>query len=153
MLRVLLIGYGNSLRGDDALGPMALERLRNLLEGTEYISCHQLGPELAEPIANSDLAVFIDASATGEPGAVHVQRLFIKARQSSNSASLTHHMAPGVLLEMAQTLYGRAPQAMLVTGTGANFESGEGLSEQAQEALKVICRLVPMLVRDYPAMW
>jgi hydrogenase maturation protease len=150
VIRVLLIGYGNTLRGDDALGPMALERLRTTLPEMEYISCHQLGPELAERLAACDLAVFVDASGNGEPGAVHVVRL---SPEPSHAASFTHHVQPTALLHLAKELYGRAPQAMLVTGTGATFDSGEELSAQGQLALDRICRLVPLLVRDFPAMW
>lgn len=150
MIRVLLIGYGNTLRGDDALGPMALERLRSSLKEPEYIICHQLGPELAERLAACDLVVFVDAHSNGEPGTVHVERL---SPQAPQNASLTHHVHPAALLELAQSLYGRVPHAMLVTGAGASFEGGEGLSTQGQAALDEICRLVPLLIRDFPAMW
>jgi Ni,Fe-hydrogenase maturation factor len=71
---------------------------------------------------------------------------------AGNAASLTHHVKPSEVLELAQTLYGRAPQAMLVTGTGATFENIEGLSEKGHEALNEICHLIPLLVRDFPAM-
>ena len=150
MPRALLIGYGNTLRGDDALGPVAIERLRLLLPEAELISCHQLGPELAERMAACDLAIFIDATCDGEPGAVHVERLQPAAE---HSGSLTHHLGPAALLELAHALYGHAPQAMLVTGVGSSFESGEQLSNQACQALDEICRIVPRLLLNFPAMW
>jgi len=143
---VLLIGYGNTLRGDDALGPMAIERLRTLLTGAEFVSCHQLGPELAERLAESDLALFVDAADGREPGTVEVKRL---SPETVAGTSLTHHVQPAALLALAQTLYGRAPQAILVTGAGSAYDS-EGLSEKGYEALIEICRLVPLLVRDFP---
>jgi hydrogenase maturation protease len=142
---VLLIGYGNILRGDDALGPMAIERLRTRLTDAEFVSCHQLGPELAERLAECDLAVFVDAADGREPGSVEVKR---PSPEAVAGASLTHHVKPEALLALAQTLYGRAPQAMLVTGAGSAFD-GEGLSEKGYEALIEICRLVPLLVRDF----
>jgi hydrogenase maturation protease len=145
----MLIGYGNTLRGDDALGVMAIERLRPLLPDAEFVSVHQLTPELAQQLTNCDLAVFIDATYEDEPGKVQVERL----PAIGDAASLTHHVNPAALLELARSLYGRAPEAMLVTGTGAGFETHEGLSEKGNEALQEICRLVPLLVRDFPAMW
>jgi len=47
--RVLVIGYGNTLRGDDGLGQRAAEALaqRALPDGVEVLSCHQLTIELA----------------------------------------------------------------------------------------------------------
>lgn len=149
MVRTLLIGYGNTLRGDDALGPMAIERLRILLAGVELESCHQLGPELAERLADCELAVFIDAACNGEPGTVQVERLLPVA---GNVASLAHHVRPAALLELALTLYGRTPEAVLVTGVGATFENREGLSEKGNEALDKICCLIPSLVQDFPTM-
>lgn len=151
--RVLLIGYGNPLRGDDALGPMAVERLRPLLTDAELLSCHQLAPELAERLAGCELALFVDAAACGEPGTVRLQRL---RPQADGVASLTHHVQPAALLALAQELYGRAPAAMLVTGSGATFDATidgrESLSAQGRAALDEICRLVPLLIQDFRAL-
>jgi hydrogenase maturation protease len=152
--RTLLIGYGNTLRGDDALGPLAIERLRTLLPEAEFVSCHQLGPELAGQMAAFDVVLFIDARSEGEPGTVRVERL---SRDAGHVASLTHHVHPAALLELTETLYGHAPGAMLVTGVGTSFElregsSAEGLSEAASLALEEICRIVPELVKSYPAL-
>jgi len=145
---VLVIGYGNTLRGDDALGPMAIERLRLLLPEAECVSCQQLAPELAERLAECDVALFVDAACDGEPGTVRVVSLTPKP---GNAASLTHHVEAAALLELAQALYGRAPEAVLVTGAGAVFGNHEGLSGQAQQALNEICSLIPRLIQDFPA--
>jgi hydrogenase maturation protease len=149
--RVLLIGYGNVLRGDDALGPMAVERLRPVLTvgatEVELLSCHQLAPELAEPLARCQLALFVDADGGGEPGTVRVQRL---CSEPEIVASLTHHVQPAALLALARELYGRAPQALLVTGAGETFD-GESLSEPGRNALQEICRLVPQLILSFRA--
>lgn len=101
--RLLVIGYGNSLRGDDALGPVVIERLRarfdtprwnqqprdglrpatgdgksepatsSIESNIELLSCHQLTPELAAHVACFELVLFVDASAVGVPGAVSVE--------------------------------------------------------------------------------
>jgi hydrogenase maturation protease len=142
----MLIGYGNALRGDDALGPMAVERLRPRLTDAEVLSCHQLAPELADRLARCELALFVDAAACGEPGTVRVQRLW---PQADRVASLTHHLQPAALLALAQELYGRAPSALLVTGAGANFDDRESLSEEGSQALQEICRLIPRLIQDF----
>lgn len=147
--RVLLIGYGNVLRGDDALGPMAVEQLRPLLMGrlpnVELLSCHQLAPELAERLAHCELAIFVDAELCGEPGTAHVRRLSAVA---VDITSLTHHVQPAALLALAHELYGRTPEAVLVTGSGATFDGGESLSEPGRKALQEICRLIPRMIVD-----
>jgi hydrogenase maturation protease len=176
MARALIVGYGNPLRGDDALGLLAADRLRALLPEVAILTCHQLAPELAATLAECDAAIFLDATAEGTPGTVAVTRL---APQSSSAASLTHHVSPQTLLELAQTLYGHTPRALLVTGAGESFaprheasptvasfvprqqeiptvpsaEYAESLSPSAREALEKICRLVPELLRGFPALW
>jgi hydrogenase maturation protease len=149
MLRVLVIGYGNTLRGDDALGPTVIERLRTQLPGPEYLSCQQLGPELAEPLAACDLAIFVDAAAGGIPGEVHVEHL----APADSPSTMTHHVKPTTLLAMAQELYGHAPHARLVSSAGASFESGEELSPECRRAVDESCRLVRKVIGDFPAMW
>lgn len=144
---MLLIGYGNTLRGDDALGPMAVERLRASLTEVELLSCHQLAPELAERLARCELALFVDADGGGEPGTVRVQPL---SPEAGHVASLTHHIQPAALLALARELYGRVPQALLVTGAGATFD-GESLSEPGRNALQEICRLIPQLILSFRA--
>ena len=59
----LVIGYGNTLRRDDGLGPRLAEAIDQLnLPGTQTISRALLTPELAEPIARARRLVFVDAS-------------------------------------------------------------------------------------------
>src|SRR5579862_3803538 len=70
--RILIVGYGNPLRRDDALGWHASRLLAEALVGkdVEVITCHQLTPELAEPLSRCQRAVFIDADAEGKPGEI-----------------------------------------------------------------------------------
>jgi hypothetical protein len=61
---LLVIGYGNELRGDDGVGPktaMAVSEWH--FPGVKTMVCHQLTPDLAEPIAAAERVVFIDAVA------------------------------------------------------------------------------------------
>src|SRR5579871_5175875 len=71
-LRLLIVGYGNPIRSDDAVGYLAAERLRQVLTEADIaiLSVHQLTPELAEPVSRAARVIFIDAAATGEPGAI-----------------------------------------------------------------------------------
>src|SRR5690349_11507086 len=59
----LVIGYGNDLRGDDAVGQrvaMAVARWRR--PGVMAIAAHQLTPELATWLVRAKFAIFVDAS-------------------------------------------------------------------------------------------
>nr|MDQ2730551.1 hydrogenase maturation protease [Armatimonadota bacterium] len=70
MSGALVIGYGNPLRRDDGLGPMAAQRLAALADPlrVQVLTPYQLSPELAEPISQARFVLFIDASEEGVPG-------------------------------------------------------------------------------------
>jgi len=63
MAEVLIIGYGNPLRGDDGAGWQAAgilkERIRD--ERVQVVRSHQLMPEMAEAISRARKVIFIDA--------------------------------------------------------------------------------------------
>src|SRR5947199_6179560 len=96
----LIIGYGNPLRGDDAIGQVAADALaaEAAIDGADAFHCHQLTPELAERIATVDLVVFVDAAAGRQPGSVIVTPV----RGSLEAMTgLAHHVDPGELLAMS----------------------------------------------------
>jgi len=147
-LKALVIGYGNPLRGDDAIGQAVAELLAGTaaIDGAEVIACHQLLPELAERIAGVTLAVFVDAEAGREPGRVVVARVQAAAHLA---ADLIHHVDPAALLFLASRLYGHAPPAHLVTVGAAAFELGAPLSQTVAAALPQIVATVRQLVLDH----
>ena len=74
--KTLIVGYGNPLRGDDGVGQIVAEAVRaHELAGATIIACHQLTPELAEVVAQSEISVFIDAAADIPPGEIVINQL------------------------------------------------------------------------------
>lgn len=142
--RVLIIGYGNPLRGDDGLGWQAARRLvGEVRDGVEVVACHQLMPELAEPLSRAHRAVFIDAAAPGgSPGSIVMS--VVQPRPAAPGA-FSHHLDPSGLLELARSLYGNAPPAELITVSGQQFDFGEQLSPPVQAALENVVRLMKAL--------
>lgn len=137
-MEMLVIGYGNSLRGDDGAGPFVAKQL-----GRGAIACHQLTPELAEPISQARRVVFVDAHAGVPAGQIAVQPV------RPRPAAAIHRFDPESLLAWSQQLYGRAPQALLV-GIGAeSFELGESLSPGARCAARLALREIRKLSRHF----
>ncbi|SPE23474.1 Ni,Fe-hydrogenase maturation factor (hox operon) [Acidobacteriia bacterium SbA2] len=150
MSKVLIIGYGNPLRSDDGFGWQASRMIARELTGhiADVITCHQLTPELAEPLSQSSHVVFIDADAEGEPGQIHWREVRPEAPSSS---ALTHTCSPAGLLSSAARLYGRCPQAVAVTVTAQSFEFGDSLSPVVAAALpKVVERVLQFACPDEP---
>lgn len=151
-MSVLVIGYGNPLRGDDAIGWHVVQEL-NKLNWTvppRLESFHQLGPELAEMVSQAKKAVFIDAATGQRPGQINAQRLVPNAMTAASKpprggGMFSHHLMPAVLLACARDWYGSYPDTTLFSITGESFKLEEVLSPAVQEALP---RLV-VRIRDH----
>src|SRR5579885_1525828 len=109
MPQALIIGYGNTLRGDDAVGYLAAERLASTITdpGVEIRAVHQLTPELAERISQAEKVIFLDAAVDGDRGAIQ-KRAIVPA---ADPQAWTHSSTPEGLLSMASALFGTAPPA------------------------------------------
>ncbi len=133
--RALILGCGNSLRGDDAVALHVVRELRaGLCEPETVIQAStQWTPEQAEPISEADVVIFIDASAVLSTGAVQSRRISPKPEAPS---SFSHSCSPEGLLALAKQLYGNVPSgAFLITIGAQSFEFSEELSETVKLAI------------------
>ncbi len=133
MFKSLVIGYGNSLRGDDGIGREVAQIVTGWnLPDVRSLSKHQLTPELAAELAQVDLAIFVDASQSADKNAVEVRSL----TPSSSIEFQSHFSDPEALLSLTQALFGTCPQAWWVIVPVTNFELGERLSPVAKLGIK-----------------
>src|ERR1035441_10847597 len=71
---LLVIGYGNTLRRDDGVGPRVADAVAALaLPGVHALACPLLTPELADPVSRARVAIFVDA-AVDAPREVQLDR-------------------------------------------------------------------------------
>ncbi|HMO52337.1 MAG TPA: hydrogenase maturation protease [Kiritimatiellia bacterium] len=129
----LLIGYGNSLRGDDAAGyRLALDMEKEALPDLRCIAVHQLTPELAADLAAARHVFFADARPT-QPQAPD---LVIEAvtTESPNSVA-SHGCSPQALLQLAKTLYHTCPSAQIIGIIAHDFRLGESMTESTRHAI------------------
>src|SRR5579884_3466016 len=108
--RCLLLACGNTLRGDDDVGPCLCAWAQEKFRGdprVRMIVRQQWTPELAEDIAAAPAALFIDCSARSGPGIVHLTAV---QPEAASDAAGTHHLDAAGLLALAQQLYGRSPR-------------------------------------------
>jgi len=140
---MLVIGYGNDLRGDDAAGPRAADQVGAWsLPGVEVRTLHQLTPELADPLAAADRAIFLDAHPAPIGADVRVQRL----HPAAPTARLAHTCDPQGLLALAQAAFGRWPEAWWITIPATDFAFGNPLSALAQRGIADALATVRLLL-------
>lgn len=142
--RIAIFGWGNPSRGDDALGPLLLERLeKGLPDGIALISDFQLQIEHVTDMPEHSLLLFIDA-AKDCPAPFQFTRLSAVRDRSYSS----HSLSPEALLSVYQTVYRiPAPDAFLLAIAGYGFELGAPLSEQAQKNLDKAITFVQVLLQ------
>src|SRR5262249_55611359 len=129
---ILVIGYGNELRGDDGLGPRVAEAIAAAnYSDVRVRTVFQLVPELSADLAEVGMAVFVDAWA--DSGRTTVELVRVEAEEIADWS--THRPDPRILLTLAQAVYGRTPEAWWLMVPGRNFGFGEGLSPRAEENL------------------
>ena len=147
---ILVIGYGNPLRGDDGVGCVIAEelakRLRDPESKVQVVACHQLNPELAEPIAETRAVIFIDASVDLKPGEVRVTPV---APDRFSPGAFAHSMKPSALLATASELFGQAPPAKAVGVGGVNFDTGMHLTPQVRRAVSTAVAAVEKEIAGY----
>ncbi len=142
---VLLFGYGNLSRGDDAMGPLLLEYVENHcdLEEIEILSDFQLQIEHALDLENRTLVLFVDASisCTG----AYDFTLLEPARDKSYT---THAMSPAAVLDVFQSIKKQTPPpCFLLSIKAEKFELGEGLTTKAEHDLNQACQFAEQLLK------
>jgi hydrogenase maturation protease len=138
MSKVLVIGYGNTLRGDDAAGVKAAELISKHHPEIICAVVHQLVPELSEQIAECDTVFFIDA----QQGITQPNVRLIKPSMEADQPH-THFISPESLLSLSQQLYQRTPPKAYIAGIPAiEFEFSEELSAQTDQAMRQCVALV-----------
>ncbi|HXX16769.1 MAG TPA: hydrogenase maturation protease [Candidatus Eremiobacteraceae bacterium] len=146
MSRALILACGNTLRGDDGVGLYVANSLADELRDPEItIQCdHQWTPELAEPISEAELVIFVDASASLPPGEIACQPL---QPAPNPPAQFTHQTSPSALLSLAAELYGHIPaRSYLLTVGGKSFDLLEELSEPVRQAVPAVLQRIRELL-------
>jgi hydrogenase maturation protease len=143
---VLLFGYGNLSRGDDALGPLLLEYVEShcSLDMIEILSDFQLQIEHALDLENRRLVLFIDASVACTDAFD-----FTELEPARDKSYTTHAMSPAAVLEVYQSIKKQMPPpSFLLSIKAEKFELGDTLSSNAEMNLVKACAFAERLLSN-----
>jgi hydrogenase maturation protease len=135
--RVVVIGVGNALRGDDGAGLAVAEEVRaRSAETVEVRICEEEPSRLIDALGDADVAIIADAVSTGAAGGtVHRFDASAVALPARELRSSTHALGISETLELARAL-GRLPQQTVVFGIeGLDFTAHEGLTPTVAEGV------------------
>lgn len=135
---LLVLGWGNPSRGDDALGPLLCERLEAWLPASpvagrvEVVQDFQLQVEHALDLAGRRLVLFIDAAVD-----VAAPFRFAPPPAAVGAPVASHALLPEQVLGVYAQIHGRPPPpAWVLAVAGGEFTLGEGLSSLAAANLE-----------------
>lgn len=140
---ILIIGYGNPLRGDDGAGPWLVDQLAAASAGRfDTLVVHQLTPDLAEVVSHRRHVVFVDA-------AVDCPQVSLKpVLPAQDAGEWGHQCGPGEILALASVLYQARPNAWLVRIPAVDFSIGAAFSSTTHLALPQAERAILDWVQD-----
>jgi hydrogenase maturation protease len=141
---IRIIGLGNGMRGDDAVGLLAARRLHQTIgDRAEVIEAEMAGVDLIQLMEGARVVILIDAARSGQsPGTIH--RLDasagpISVRMAPHSS---HALGTSEAVELARVM-GVLPPRVIVYGIEAgNMEAGQALSSLVAQALDEVMEQV-----------
>ncbi len=145
---LLILAVGNPSRGDDALGPLFLERLAAMREqrgdwnDIELLTDFQLQIEHAVDLETRALALFVDASVSCPP-----PFQFSQLQPVRDISYTSHALSPAAVLHVYQQInHASPPPAFQLAIRGERFELGEPLSAAAEANLAAALVFVGQLL-------
>lgn len=149
---LLVIGCGNTLRGDDAAG---FEVARSVeawgLENLRALPVHQLTPELAQDLMSVDEVVFVDASC--EDRSLRIQSVGQFGDPLATASAVAHSMSPSALLSFTRQVYGHSPRAWLIGIPAFSFDRPDDISpstrQSMDEAVAWIRKRIQAHIKEY----
>ena len=145
--RCLILACGNTLRGDDGVGPWLCDWAANHFASDpriQTIARQQWTPDLAQDIANAGSVLFLDCSIATSPGEINLKAVEPAA---SSPGLATHHTGAAELLALAKELYNSTPRTSLLLTIGAgSTDLGESFSQAVTATLPEACRMIESTV-------
>lgn len=132
-VKVLVYGYGNPGRQDDALGVEMASMIeawakKNKIGNVDVDTNYQLNVEDAERISTKDVVIFVDASQED----IHEYK-FTHLGPSSDKVEFTMHaVSPEYVLYVCRDLFDKSPKTCLLGIKGYEWNFKEGLSDNAK---------------------
>ncbi|MDP2828315.1 MAG: hydrogenase maturation protease [Sulfuricellaceae bacterium] len=131
MRPILIFGYGNPSRGDDAIGPLLIEQLARLdLPDVDLLTDFQLQVEHALDLRGRERVLFVDASYVCQD-----PYELTRIQPAADASYTSHAMSPAAVLQACAELYGEEPESWMLAVRGVSFELGEPLSVEATGSL------------------
>ncbi len=141
---VRIIGLGNGMRGDDAIGLVAARRIRQAIGNhAQVIEAEMAGVDLIDLMKGASVAILIDAVRSGKaPGSVHRLDASVSPIGGQVFSHSSHAIGVSEAIELARAM-DVLPTTVIVYGVEVgNTEIGQPLSPPMGEALDQVLKQI-----------
>jgi hydrogenase maturation protease len=142
--RVVVLGVGNPIRGDDGAGRAVARALRGALRAhVEVAECDGEATGILARLENASVALIIDACASGAPaGTVHRFDASEAPLPQAAFGVSTHGFGLHEAIELARALAQLPPRCIVYAIEGGGFEIDAPLSPAAVAAVSEVVRQI-----------
>lgn len=148
--QTLILGLGNVLLTDEAVGAVVVRRLSEIDpegERAHYLDGGTLSFTLASPIAEARNLIVVDAAAMGEqPGTVRVLEDEAMDRQLSAHAKSVHEVSLSDLMDIARLTDSLPRHRALIGIEPKTVDWGDRLTPEIEQAVPDACSAVLALI-------
>lgn len=148
---IVVIGIGNALCGDDAVGLVVARKLKEKARAeVRIVEARGETTALIEVWKDADTVILIDAVRSGaRPGTIHRLDVHAEPIPASVAPHSTHALGVVEAIELARTLHQLPSRLTLYGIEGQNFEAGAGLSPEVEKAVREVTERVVQEVLDH----
>jgi len=136
--RILLIGVGNRLRGDDAVGPLLVERLQGQVN-IPLLDAGDVPENYIGPIEDSGVELVLVVDAV-EMGARVGDTAIFDIEQVQNRSVSTHTANLGLLFKVIPP--DKRPQVIMLGIQPGEMEFGQGLTVSVRKTLEALAKML-----------
>jgi hydrogenase maturation protease len=143
--RVLILGLGNPLLGDEGIGVRVVEELkgRELPDGVAVIEGGTAGLGLIGLMEGYQQVIIVDAADMGYPPGRVVRFTPSEAQFKTAEAPLSlHQIGLGEVLALAKALEVAPAELVIIGIQPSQMEGGAGLSPEVERAIPQIIRII-----------
>lgn len=150
---VLVLGLGNALSSDDAIGLYLLHELTREADEwgrrVQFVGGGTGAGTLLDEIRNRSAVLVLQAVSTGaDPGTIHILREQEVLDLAGRESPAGHARRLIELLETASSR-GAAPERLLIVGVeAAQLKSGNALSPPVRQAITPALKVARSLIRE-----